>query len=136
MTRSDTRFTVLLRGHSPHRSTSELGRAIGENLPAKLRYARGRHQLPDGKLLAKIAGELDEVGRAMLVDALAWDARLPGYDVEDEPVQRRFSRAIRRLSPDMREAILRLLEVSDVDARSFQFASEILDDGRDEEPVG
>lgn len=130
---SEYRIAVLVRAHSPHKSITELGKAIGEkDLPGRLDYARNAHQLPNGDVLAKIAGELDDVGRALMVDALAWDGRLPGYDVADEPLQRAFSRVIRGLPPQAREAVLTLLvlagrrPVGDVDVAGFEFASEVL----------
>lgn len=89
---------------------TELGNAIGEpTLPGKLRHARKSRQLPDGRVLAAIAGELDPVGRNLLVEALAWDAQLPGFEAEAAEASRRVSSAIRALEPVQQEALFVLL---------------------------
>jgi len=112
---AEGRFTDLVREHSRHRSISDLGRAIGEpNLAEKLRHHRRRRQLPDGPLLRNIADALDPVGRSLLVSALAWDARLPGYDGDDPDLLVRMGRAIRGLDYRDRRILIDLLGLEGV----------------------
>lgn len=111
---TDARITDLVRRHTAYRSVSELGRAIGDpGLPNKLRTARKQRKLPDGKTLDRIAAELDPVGVNLLVDALAWDAELPGYGRAERNVGRQIRLAIRRLTPDQRSALLLFLGVTE-----------------------
>lgn len=113
---ADTEFTKLLQQHSAFRSISELGRALGEpDLPGRLRTARQKGQLPEGKLLRSIAGQLDPEGVSQLVITLAWDGSLPGFDSEHGiTVQRRINESVRALSYRERRMLLDLLKIDDL----------------------
>lgn len=134
---SETRVGALVRKHSvgedgaPYPSLTALGRATGDpRLVRKLWDARRAREFPRGDLIRAIAARLDPVGRALLVDALAWDGALPGYDEEAEPVQRRFSRILRELPADRRAILLHGLEVFAGAAevpKDFRFAAEEID---------
>lgn len=139
---SETRVGALVRKHSvsedgtPYSSVTALGRAIGlPSLTQTLGYAREERQFPKGELIRAVAAHLDDVGRAMLVDALAWDGQLPGYDVEDEPVQRQFSRYLRKMSTRKRALFLHAMEtfaeLPEV-PEGFRFAAEVIDEEDDD----
>ena len=131
MATADQRITDLVRRHTAYRSVTELGRAIGDpQLANKLRHARKNHQLPDGKTLARIAEELDPVGLNLLVDALAWDGKLPGYGTAERNVGRQIRLAIRKLTPDQRRALLLFLGVTDYEQEDDDRAPGPLDGTR------
>lgn len=136
--RADTRFSRLVARHSPYASTTDLGHAIGEpTLAQRVRRARQRHALPDSDLLFRIADELDEVGRALLVDALAWDACLPGYEPgEASDLSRRLSRVIRSLTVDQRRALLQFLTMPGGDWSTVDATVDVIwPDDEDEPPI-
>lgn len=108
---SDTRFSALVEAHSPHKSMSELGRAIGrDNLTDLLGRWRRTRRLPPTKVLDQIADHLDDVGRALLVETLAWDAKLPGYTPEDDAKYRDLEQLLRSLDDDKQRIVITIAE--------------------------
>lgn len=107
---SEARIAALIREHSPHRTVTELGRAIGhDDLSQRLRYARRTRSLPRTELVDAIAEQLDDVGRAFLIDTLAWDARLPGFESGEDADLRRIVQLTLSLDRRQLEAWIELL---------------------------
>lgn len=114
LAKSDTYISALIQRHSEYRSLTDLERRApgAHGIVGRLRHARIKHGFPKREDVDLLAGLLNPEGRLQLVEALAMDAGMPGFDEEDLTREERLTALFRAIPAEEREALFTLIRAS------------------------